>query len=162
MQFKPVCLVELWSDQEIEICNLVVLSHKGCSQTQFGVGLPLCENPAEHLGGDRVHLVQHHDAPLLLLNPLHRLLRLPTPPLCVGDHVEGGHEDAASHGFVLGVAGEPADHTIISCAPHLELLFPLFNADTRVAQHDCLFPHSAASGHSHQALSSTTRQYYNP
>ncbi len=37
----------------------------------------LGENPAEHLGWDGVNLVQDHYAPLLLLDPLHRLLGLP-------------------------------------------------------------------------------------
>ena len=37
----------------------------------------LCEDPAEHLGWDGVDLVQDHDAPFLLLDPLHRLLGLP-------------------------------------------------------------------------------------
>ena len=63
----------------------------------------LCEHSPEHLGWDGVDLVQHHDAPLLLLDPLHGLLRLPAPLLSVRDHVEGRDQDRAAHGLVLGV-----------------------------------------------------------
>ncbi|VVC86758.1 unnamed protein product [Leptidea sinapis] len=44
------------------------------------------EHPPEHLGGDGVHLIQHHEAPLLRLQPLHGLLGLPRAPLPVRDH----------------------------------------------------------------------------
>ena len=77
-----------------------------CYAIHCGRRVNLCEDPPEHLGWDGVHLVQHHDAPLLLLDPLHGLFSLPRPPLGVGDHVEGGDQDAAAHGLVLGVRGE--------------------------------------------------------
>ncbi len=52
-------------------------SYQGCGKTKFAVRLNLSEDSSEHFSWDCVDLVHHHHAPLLLLNPLHRLFGLP-------------------------------------------------------------------------------------
>ena len=51
----------------------------------------------------------------------------------MSDHVVGGDKDAAAHGLVLGIGGEPANYRVVGCGPHLELLLPLFNGHTGIA-----------------------------
>ena len=50
--------------------------------------------------------------------------------------------------------------SVLTCWPHLELLFPLLHRHTWVAQHECSLTHRATSSHTHQTLASTTRQDY--
>ena len=60
-----------------------------------------------------MYFIKNHDTPILFLNPFHRFFGLPGPPLGVGDHVEGGDQDPAAHGLVLGVGGEPTDRGVV-------------------------------------------------
>lgn len=75
--------------------------------TELGVRVHDGEHAAEHLGGDGVHLVQHHQPPLLRLQPLHGLLRLPRATLAVRDHGVRRDQDAGAHGLVLRLGREP-------------------------------------------------------
>ena len=101
--------------------------------------------------------VEDHDAPLLLFEPAHGLLGLPGPLLLMGDHVEGGDEDGAAHGLVLGVRRKAANHRVVGRRPHLELMLPLLHRHARVAQHQRPFAYRAARRNAHQTFSSTCR-----
>ncbi len=137
LQFQPIGLVEFRSDQEIEVGDLVVLSNKSGGEAELAVGSHLRQDASKHLGWNGVDFVKHHDAPVLLLDPLHRLFGFPGSPLSVSDHVEGGDENGAAHRLVLGIGSEATDGGIVGSGPHLELLLPLFHRDATVAEHNC-------------------------
>lgn len=77
------------------------------SLTKFRMRVYNGEHPPEHLGWNGVHLVEHDEPPLLRLQPLHGLLRLPRAALSVRDHGVRGYEDAGTHWLVFGFRCEP-------------------------------------------------------
>ena len=94
-QFGPVGLVQFRSDQEVEVFDFVVLAHQRGRQTQFAVRVHRAEHRAEHARRHRVHLVQDHDPPLLITQPVHHLLTFDRTFALVGDHFERAQHDAA-------------------------------------------------------------------
>ena len=104
------------------------------------------------------YFVQNHQSPLLILQPLHNLLRLPGPLLRMGNHVVRRDADSRVAGLVLGVRGEPAQHRVVRGGPHLELRAPLLHGHAGVAEDQAAFAHGATGRHTDQCFARSTGQ----
>ena len=60
LQFHPVCLVELGSNEEVQISDFVILSYKSGRQSQFTMCIHDRQNSPKHLSWDCLHLCQTH------------------------------------------------------------------------------------------------------
>jgi hypothetical protein len=55
LQLHPIGLVQLGTDEEVEVGDLVILAHERRRQSEFAMRLHDRENATKHLGRNRVH-----------------------------------------------------------------------------------------------------------
>lgn len=76
LQVKPVGLVELGADEEVDVRDLVILSDQGRGQPQLAVGFTLVQNFLEHVRREYLDLIKEQEAPFAILNDVEDGLRL--------------------------------------------------------------------------------------
>ena len=106
-----------------------------------------------------MHLVQQHETPLLILQPVHYFLGLVGTLGGQGDHGIGGDEYFGSYRLVFGLMRESAYGVVVSGRPHLELHFPLLHRDARVAQDERPLIDRTCGCDAHKSLTGTARQH---
>src|SRR5690606_22540626 len=71
LKFHPVSFVKLWSDQEVQIRNLVVFSHQCCCQSKFAMRFHNLKDSSEHLGWNGVYFIEKQQSPFVTSNVVH-------------------------------------------------------------------------------------------
>ena len=55
-KIHPVSLIDFWTDQEVEVCDLVVFTHQGSSEPELAMRLHLTNRSPELISRDGVNL----------------------------------------------------------------------------------------------------------
>ena len=173
----PVCLKQLWPNQVVQVLDVIVLSDQRCRQTEFAVRVDSLSNFSEGLCRNLMHLVQHHEAPVVIANKIDHFLRR----LCTLTHETEHRVGANQHQSLalqfihvrrpkelelsrLGLLHhclrvENDDVVRIDESPLQELTLPLVAADLRRAHHDCTFLDCARRRDTCQCLAGSAGQH---
>mmetsp|Transcript_49689 Transcript_49689/g.118375 ORF Transcript_49689/g.118375 Transcript_49689/m.118375 type:complete len:205 (-) Transcript_49689:1096-1710(-) len=116
LELLPARLVELRSNQPVEIVDEVILSHQGCRQPHAAVSLDSSGHRPESPCWHHLHLVHNHEAPLQLLHLRENKLSILAALAAEAHHAVSRYQNA---GPPLGITDGP----LVLRSEHVDVLW---------------------------------------